>query len=174
VLDVVEGGPNGRANGGCVENERAREVRVHAKVRNGLVDFGGKRAKKPKERRNRQQHILVVVLGELARLEFVTILHSPGQPLEPDKSLGGDIIRIRAFLDGVVKETNHLESVGGDGVHFLQNRIGYSGCSGYIVRNGSVEYSVGSVHGCDASGATNSSHGMMIMGAKSLSIFFKR
>ena len=170
-LDVVEGGPNGGANGGCVENERAREVRVHAKVRDGLVDFGGERAKKPKERRNRQQHILVVVLGELARLEFVAILNGPGQPLEPDKSLGGDIIRIRAFLDGVVKKTNHLESVGSDGVHFLQHLVGYSGHSGYIVSNGSVEYSVGSVHGCDASGATNSSHGMMIMGAKSLSIF---
>ena len=153
VLDVVEGGPNGRANGGCVENERAREVRVHAKVRNGLIDFGGKRMKKPKEGRNRQQHILVVVLGELARLEFVAILDGPGQPLEPDKSLGGDIIRICAFLDGVVKETNHLESVGGDGVHFLQNLVGYSGHSGLL--------RVGSVHESDPSGATgsNSSHG---------------
>jgi hypothetical protein len=42
------------------------------------------------------------------------------------------------------------------------------------VRNGSVEYSVGSVHGCDASGATNSSHGMMIMGGKISFNFFKR
>jgi hypothetical protein len=139
-----------------VENERAREVRVHAKVRDGLVDFGGERAKKPKEGWNRQQHILVVVLGELARLEFVAILDGPGQPLEPDKSLGSDIIRIRAFLDGVVKETNHLESVGGDRVHFLQysmwNRVGYSGYS--------VLLRVGSVHESDPSGATgsNSSH----------------
>jgi hypothetical protein len=83
----------------------------------------------------------------------VAILDGPGQPLEPDKSLGGDIIRIRAFLDGVVKETNHLESVGGDGVHFLQNLVGYSGHSGLL--------RVGSVHESDPSGATgsNSSHG---------------
>ena len=126
-LDVVEGGSNGGANGGCVENERAREVRMHAKVGNGLVDFGGERAKKPEEGRNRQQHILVVVLGELARLEFMAILNGPGQPREPDKSLGSDLIRISAFLDDIVKEANHLECVGSDGVHFLQNFVGYSG-----------------------------------------------
>lgn len=122
MLDVVEGGPNGGANGGRVENERARDVRVHAKVRNGLVDFGSERTKKSKERRNGLRHILIVVLHELAHLEFAAILDGPGQAREPNKSLGGDLIGIGAFLDDVVKETNHLESVGGDRVHFLHHR----------------------------------------------------
>jgi len=113
VLVVVESVLDVSPKGADRLHERARDAFVLTEDFSHHSGLRGKRAKVPKDDRDRVHHGVVAVGKELSQFVLMAVLHGPTQASEPHNGLSCFLIRVSVYIEEVSRVSNGVDGLRG-------------------------------------------------------------